>query len=205
MVTLVTFIISLYLNVSNNSVHCIVHGRRCRLSAAVSTGSATALTTAVGRKRWSTKHATFSCLKNTNVKKPGARRARPTLQTTLILSAVQPTMLDNYVPLTVVGDGNCLYRAFSLRCMAQKTYTSSCVWWLQWRSLVTSDPERADFFSDLAMYVGLPGYTETLQAAIWHSTPPLSCSISTPWVRLSADRLCPPVRWRMITSNRQLL
>ena len=132
-----------------------VHRRRCRLSAAVSTGSATALTTAVGQETLI--HQTYHIQLPQEHKRdknlvPGVRD----LHTTLILSALQPTMLDNYVPLEVVGDGNCLYRAVCralygkedmhklLRLMT--TIEIAC-------HQASYDPERTDFDSDIAMYV----------------------------------------------------
>lgn len=92
---------------------------------------------------------------------PGVRDIR----TTIILTALQPTMLDNYVPLAVVGDGNCLYRAVS-RALYGKEDKHTLLRLMTAMEIAvhhpTYDPSRADFSVDLAMYV--PGYTESLQA-----------------------------------------
>ena len=81
---------------------------------------------------------------------PGVRD----IDTTIILTALQPTMLDNYVPLAVVGDGNCLYRAVSQALYGKEDKHTLLRLMTAMEIAVhhpTYDPSRADFSVDLAM------------------------------------------------------
>jgi len=74
-------------------------------------------------------------------------------QAVALLKRTQPSILHSYVPVFVVGDGNCLFRAVSLACYGSEEYHDTL------RQLAATemlqhpqwyDAERVDIFSTLS-------------------------------------------------------
>lgn len=132
----------------------------------MSTGSGTGITAAVAQENLlhQTYNITLPPYHNRDVSLvPGVRDACATM----LLHTFKPTVLEDYIPLAIHGDGNCLFRAVSralygdeklhtlLRLMA--ALEIAC-------NPASYDPSRPDFcnsITDSATYV--PPYIETLK------------------------------------------
>ena len=140
----------------------------CRLYDAICNKSPHYFTTVVGQENL--------LLQTYKVKLPAAHRREPTvipgsrdLVATSILTKLQPALLRNHIPLTVYGDGNCMFRAISRIMYGTESHHAllrlltvleiACDPWIY-------DSSRTDYqnpFGD--MCITCPPYAETLQIA----------------------------------------
>jgi len=127
----------------------------------VSTGSADAITVAVGQENLllQTYKVTLPPAHNRNTNlMPGSRD----VTSTIILNSLQPALLQDHVPISISGDGNCMFRALS-KALYGTENMHTLLRLLTSLEIACFLPDYENLLALADSQISVPDYTECLQ------------------------------------------